>query len=87
MVGWLKHCVYHQHGIGSKSTCTILSCPWKIHFMALSPAWYLASISYLKSYLYELQVDSNILSSLEADWVNCLPYALAPLWLSCKSGG
>ena len=41
MVGWLKHCAYHQHGSGSKSTCAILSCPWERHFMALSPAWYL----------------------------------------------
>ena len=35
----------------------------------------------------KLQADSNILASLEAGQGNCLPYVLAPLLLSCKSGG
>ena len=37
-VEWLKHRADDQHGLGSKSTCSILLCPWERHFTALSPA-------------------------------------------------
>ena len=39
VVEWLKHRTDDQHGLGSKSTCAILLCPWERHFTALSPAW------------------------------------------------
>ena len=40
VVEWLKHRTDDQHGLGSKSTCAILLCPWERHFTALSPAWW-----------------------------------------------
>ena len=40
VVEWLKHRTDDQHGLSSKPTCVILLCPWKRHFMALSPAWW-----------------------------------------------
>ena len=71
----LKHWTDDQHGLGSKPTCTILLCPWKKHFMALSPAWWSwqAVLNY-SNISTKLLVDSNILASLEAGWGNCLPY-------------
>ena len=53
--------------------CCVLGKDTLRHFPLLGA---LASSSKLKSYLYKLQVDSNILSSPEAGWGNCLPYAL-----------
>ena len=35
----------------------------------------------------KFQPDSNILASQKTGRGNCLPYVLAPLSLSCKSGG
>ena len=75
VVKWLKHWTDDQHGLGSKPTCTILLCPWETHFTALSPAWWSwqAVLNY-SNISTKLQVDSNILASLEAGWGNCLPY-------------
>ena len=39
VVQWLACHAYDQHGLSSKSTCTILLCPWERHFTALSSAW------------------------------------------------
>ena len=88
MVEWLKRRARDQHGLGSKSTRAILLCPWDRHFMALSPAWWSwqAVLNYSHIFI-KLQVDSNILASPEAGWGNCLLYVLAPLLLSCESGG
>ena len=88
MVKWLKRWAHDQHGLGSKPTCTILLCPWERHFTAYSPAWWSWQAVLNYSHIsIKLQVDSNILVFLEAGWGNCLPYVLAPLLLSCKSGG
>ena len=35
LIEWLRA----RHGVGSKSTRTILFCPWERHYTALSPAW------------------------------------------------
>ena len=40
VIEWLKRRAYDQHGLGSKSTRTILLRPWQRHFTALSPAWW-----------------------------------------------
>ena len=40
MVEWLRHSAYDQHGLGSKSSCTILLHPWERHFMAHSLVWW-----------------------------------------------
>ena len=88
MVKWLKHCVYDQHGLGSKLLHTILLCPWERHFMAHSPAWWSWQAVLNYSHIsINLQVDSNILVSPEPGQGNCLPYVLAPLSLSCEPGG
>ena len=81
-VEWVKRCAY---GLGSKPTRAILLCPWEKHFTALSPVWWSwqASSSKFQSYPYKIQADSNILACR----VNCLPCLLAPLSLSCESGG
>ena len=53
VVEWLERRVYDQHDRGSKPTRSILLCPWKRHFTALSSCLVvLASNSKLKSYLY-----------------------------------
>ena len=39
-VEWLKRRACDQHGLGSKSTSAIPSCPWERHFTALSLAWW-----------------------------------------------
>ena len=74
MVKWLKCHTYDQHGLGSKPTDTIWLCPWKRHFRALSPVWWLwqAVLNYSHVSI-KLQADSNILASLEAGQGNCLP--------------
>ena len=36
----LKHRTDDQHGLGLKTTCAILLCPWERHFTVLSPAWW-----------------------------------------------
>ena len=56
--------------------------------MALSPAWWSwqAVLNYIHISI-KLQAESNILASPEAGRGNCLPYVLAPLSLSCESGG
>ena len=38
VVEWLKYRTDDQHGLGSKTTCTILLCPWERHSTPLSPA-------------------------------------------------
>ena len=88
MVEWLKRWTRDQHGLGSKPTHAILLCPWERHFTEHSPAWWSwqAILNY-SHILMKLQADSNILVSPEAGRGNCLPYVLAPLLLSCKSGG
>ena len=88
MVKWLKCCAYDQHGLGLKPTFAILLCCWERHFIALSFAWWSwqAVLNYSQISI-KLQMDSNILASLEAGWGNCLPYVLAPLLLFCESGG
>ena len=75
MVKWLKHRTDDQHGLNSKPTCTILSCLWKRHFTALSPAWWSwqAVLNY-SNISTKLLADSNILASPEAGRGNCLLY-------------
>ena len=88
MVEWLECRDCNRHGLGTKSTRAILLCPWERHFTALSPAWWSWQAVLNFSYIFiEFSVDSNILSSLEAGWGNCLPYVLEPLSLSYESGG
>ena len=88
MVEWLKHRARDQHGLGSKFTRAILLCPWEIHFMAHSPAWWSWQAFLNYSHIsIKLQANSNILESLEAGRGNCLLYVLAPPSLSCESGG
>ena len=88
MVEWLEHRAYDQYGLGSKPTHAILLCPWERHFTTLPPAWssWQAVLNFSHISI-KLQEDSNILTSPEADWGNCLPYELAPPSLSCESGG
>ena len=88
VVEWLKRRVCDQHCLGSKPTYAILLCPWERHFMAHSPTWWFwrAVLNYSHIFII-LQVDSNILVSPEAGRGNCLPYLLAPPFLSCRSGG
>ena len=87
MVEWLERRAYDQRGLGSKPTHTILLCPWEIHFMALSSAWWFwQAVLNFNHISIKLQADSNILASPEAGRGNCLPYVLAPPSLSCESG-
>ena len=88
MVEWLKRRARDQHGLGLKPTRAILLCPWERHFTALSPAWWSwqAVLNYCHISI-KLLADSIILASPEAGGGNCLPYVLAPLSLSCESGG
>ena len=85
MVEWLKHRTHDQHGLHSKPTHAILLCLWERHFTAHSPAWWSwqAVLNYSQISI-KLQVDSNILASLEAGWGNCLPYVLVLPSLSCE---
>ena len=88
VVEWLRCHAYDQHGIGSKPTCAILCCSWERHFTTLFPAWWFRQAVLSYSHIsIKIQADSNILASLEADWVNCLSYVLALPSLSCESGG
>ena len=87
MVKWLKCQTRNQHSLGSKPTCTILLCPWERQFTAHFPAWWSWQAVLNYSHISKLQADSNILVSPEAGQGNCLPYVLAPLSLSCESGG
>ena len=86
VVEWLKHRARDQHGLGSKPTHAILLCPWERHFTAHFPAWWswqaVLNFSHIS---IKLQADSNILVSPEAG-VIAYP-VLAPLSLSCESGG
>ena len=87
LVKWLKRRARDQHGLGSKPTPAILSCPWERHFTALSPAS--SSCQAVLNYSHiciKLQADSNILTSPKVGQGNCLPYVLAPPSLSCESG-
>ena len=87
MVEWLNRCAHNQHDLGSKPTHAILLCPWERHFRALSPAWWSwQAVLNFNHVSIKLQADSNILASPEAGQGNCLPYVLALLSLSCKSG-
>ena len=88
VVKWLKRRARDQHGLGLKPTRAILLCPWERHFTAHAPAWWSwqAVLDYNHIFI-KLLADSNILVSPEAGWGNCLPYVLAPLSLSCQSGG
>ena len=88
VVKWLKRRTSDQRGLGSKPNHAILLCPWERHFTAFSPAWWSWKTVLNYSHIsIKLQADSNILVSPEAGWGNCLPYVLAPPWLSCESGG
>ena len=40
LVEWLKCHDHHRHNLCSKSTRTILWCPWERQFAALSLAWW-----------------------------------------------
>ena len=84
VVEWLKRRTRDQHGLGSKPTGAILSCPWERHFTALFPAWWswqaVLNYSHISN---KLLADSNTLASPEAGRGNCLPYVLAPPSLSC----
>ena len=74
--------------LSSKPTHAILYSPWKRHFTALSLSWWSWQAVLNCSHIFvKLQANSNILASLEAGRGNCLPYVLAPLSLSCESGG
>ena len=88
VVEWLKRRARNQHGLGSKPTRAILLCPWERHFTALSPVWWSWQAVLNYSHIsIKLLADSNILASAEAGGGDCLPYELAPLSLSCESGG
>ena len=77
----LEHLAYDQHYLSSKPTWTILLCPWEKHLTTLSPAWWFwQAVLNFSHVSIKLQADSNILKSPEAG-------LLAPLSLSCKSGG
>ena len=66
-----------RRGLGSKPTRAILLCPWKRHFMALSPAWWSWQAVLNYSHIsIKLQADSNILASPEAGRGNCSLYLL-----------
>ena len=66
-----------RRGLGSKPTRAILLCPWKRHFLALSPAWWSWQAVLNYSHIsIKLQADSNILASPEAGRGNCPPYVL-----------
>ena len=84
-VEWLKRRARDQHHLGSKPTRIILLCYWERHFTAFWWSWQ-AVLNYSHISI-KLQADSNVLVSPEAGRGNCLPYALAPPSLSCKSGG
>ena len=92
MVEWLKRRECDRHGLGSKSTSTILLYLWERHLAALFPAWWFwqAGLNFnhisikLKKPNRKFQADSNILASPEAGRGNCLSYLLEPLSLSCK---
>ena len=75
VVEWLKRGADDQHGLGSKPTHAILSCPWERHFTPLSPAWLswqaVLNFSHIS---IKLQADSNILASPQAGRGNCLHY-------------
>ena len=84
----LKRRTYDQHGFGSKPTCAVLLCPWKRHFAALSTAWWSwKAVLNFNHISIILQAYSNILTSSEAGWGNCLPYVVAPPSISCESRG
>ena len=88
VVEWLKHQACDEHSLSLKPTCAILLCPWERHFTVYSPAWWSWQAVLNYSHIsIKLQADNNILVSPEAGWGNCLPYVLAPLLLSCESGG
>ena len=88
VVEWLKHRARDQHSLGPKPIRAILLCPWERHFTAYSLAWWSwqAVLNYSHIFI-KLQADSNILVSLKAGRVNCLPYVLASPSLSSESGG
>ena len=87
VVEWLKCCAYNQHGPSSKCTHTILLCLWERHFTVLYSAWWSwLTVLNFSPISIKLQVDSNVLTSLEAGQGNCLPYVLVPPLLFCKSG-
>ena len=86
------HCVSDQHGLGSKTTYTILLFPWERNSTALFPArWSWQAVlnschnCKQKNQNIKFQVESNILVFHQAGWVNCLPYVLVTLSLSCES--
>ena len=67
VVEWLKCRARDQHGLSSKTTHTILLCPWERHLTAHSPAclsWQ-AVLNY-SHISVKLQADSNILAPPEA---------------------
>ena len=78
----VKARVCDQHGLSSKSICTILLYPWERHFTALSPAWWpwQAVLNFihiaikLKNQTNKFQLHNNILAFSEAVRGNCLPY-------------
>ena len=88
VVEWLKRWARDQNSLSSKPTHAILLCSWERHFTAHSPAWWSWQAVLNYSHIsIKLQADSNILISPKVGRGNCLPYVLAPLLLSCKSGG
>ena len=82
IVEWLKRRDCDRHSLDSKLTRAILLCPWERHFTALSPP----SLSHqvvpnfthssikLKNQNKKFLADSNIVTSPEAGWDNCLSY-------------
>ena len=88
MIEWLKRQDCNRHGLDSKPTRAVLLCPWEKHFTALFYAWCFGQALLNQSHVsIKFQANTNILASPEAGRVNCLPYVLASLSLSCESGG
>ena len=92
MVEWLELHDCDQHGLDSKPAYAILLCPWKRHLTTLFPAWQsweaiLILVIKINNKNKKFQAESNILASPKVGWGNFLPYLLAFLLLSCKSGG
>ena len=86
-----------RHGLGSKPTRDILLCLRK-KIYGTFPCLVFLEISIIclnfnhisikpKKNNKKLQADSDVLVYSEAGRVNCLPYVLAPLSLSCELGG
>ena len=86
-VEWLRRRDGDRHVLGSKLTRAILLCPWEKTYGIFPCLVVLAAVLNFSHISIKFLPDSSILASLEAGRGNCLPYVLAPPYLSCESGG